>query len=215
MKATNLKQRDAGATQQKLLTSALESFSTRGFDASSTRQIEEQAGVKRGLINYHFGSKRSLWEASVSALMTAAESELAQAMKSASSVDSAARLRFLVRAYVKFCARHPELNRLMIQEGMHDDWRLAWLIDRSVGNWYRQICALFDLARAEGNAPAMDYHNFYYILTGAATLMFSNAVEASKLTGKNLMEDRYVDEHAEVLANLLFPQSPQKQSVPQ
>jgi len=46
MTLTNPKTRDADATRRKLLEAALESFSTRGFEASSTRLIEENAGVK-------------------------------------------------------------------------------------------------------------------------------------------------------------------------
>lgn len=197
--------RDADATREKLLNAALDSFSTRGFDASSTRQIEEEAGVKRGLINYHFGSKKELWEATAAQIMAVAAREVQDALARADNVDPHARLRYFVRAYVRFCARHPEVNRLMIQEGMRDDWRLTWLIEHAVEPWYRQVCTAYDEAKALGVAPAMDYHNFYYILTGAATLMFSNAAEAKRLTGRNTLDEPEVSQHADALAALLFP----------
>ena len=121
------KVRDAQATKHKLLGAALASFSTKGYDASTTRGIEAAAGVKRGLISYHYGSKQALWKASAEHIMAVSERELSEAMKSLAQVDKASRLRFFVRAYVAFCARHPELNRLMIQEGMECEWRLQWL----------------------------------------------------------------------------------------
>ena len=199
---TSPKQRDADATRQRLLDAALASFSTRGFEASSTRQIETMAGVKRGLIGYHFGSKRALWQAAADNIMHIAEQELRTTLISIEHVDPESRLRFFIRAYVAFCARHPEVNRLMIQEGMDTDWRLEWLLDRVVRRWYVQVCRLFDDAAAAGVAPSMSAHHFYYIVTGAATLMFSNAQEAQALSQRDPLNPAVVEAHAEALANL-------------
>lgn len=200
-----VKQRDADVTRQRLLDAALASFSTQGFEASSTRQIETRAGVKRGLIGYHFGSKKELWIAAADYIMTIAEQELTAGLSSIEHVDPDSRLRFFIRAYVAFCARHPEVNRLMIQEGMDPDWRLQWLLDRVVKRWYNQVCYLFNEAAAKSNAPKMSAHHFYYTVTGAATLMFSNAAEAEALSNQNPLSPEMVEAHAEALANLFVP----------
>ena len=198
------KVRDASVTREKLLEAALASFSTRGFDASSTRQIEELAGVKRGLISYHFGSKLAIWEQAVGNVMEKAGKELGLAMDCAQQMRGVARLRFFVRAYVQFCAQYPEVNRLMIQEGMRDDARLKWLVVQHVSPWYANVSRIFDEACALGVAPAMDRLNFYYVLTGAATLIFSNALEAQQLAGVDTRSKEQVARHADMLANLLF-----------
>jgi AcrR family transcriptional regulator len=39
---------------------AMELVAARGWDAPTTREIAERAGINQGLINYHFGSKRGL-----------------------------------------------------------------------------------------------------------------------------------------------------------
>lgn len=200
--AEDMKVRNAEATKQKLLKAALAAFSTQGYEASSTRHIEAAAGVKRGLINYHFGSKRDLWEAAAEHMMAVTEQDLGAAMKNIAHVDATSRLRLFVRAYVVFCARHPELNRLMIQEGMHPDWRLEWLLERSVRLWYRRVCTVFEEAAALGVAPDMDAHHFYYSLTGAATLIFSNAAEAEALSGQNPLAATSVEAHADAVAKL-------------
>ena len=199
------KLRDAQATKQKLLRAALASFSTQGYAASSTRHIEAAAGVKRGLINYHFGSKQALWTAAANHMMCTTEEDLGVALKNIMQIAPESRLHFFVRAYTKFCARHPELNRLMIQEGMNCDWRLNWLLERSVQRWYQQVCKLFDEARALGVAPDMSAHHFYYTLTGAATLIFSNAAEAEALSGQNPLDAAVVEAHARAVANLFTP----------
>ena len=194
--------RDAQATKLKLVNAALLAFSTHGYDASSTRGIETEAGVKRGLINYHFGSKKALWQAATEHLMSTTERDLGAALNHMKQIDETQQLRFFVRTYVKFCAKYPALNRLMIQEGMAQDWRLAWLLDRSVRPWYAQVCSVFNRATQLGIAPKMDAHHFYYALTGAATLMFSNAPEATALSGTNPLDPATVDAHADAVADL-------------
>jgi pyridoxal/pyridoxine/pyridoxamine kinase len=48
----------------------------------------------------------------------------------------------------------------------------------------------------------MDAHHFYYALTGAATLIFSNAAEAQALSGKNPLDPDAVEAHANAVADL-------------
>ena len=197
------KLRDAEATRQKLLDAALLAFSAQGYSGTSTRNIETQAGTKRGLINYHFGSKKALWKATAEHLMSITERELGAALTDMNKLDEDQQLRFLIRSYVQFCAKHPELNRLMIQEGMACDWRLSWLLKRAVRPWYEQVCRVFNRAAELGTAPKMDAHHFYYALTGAATLIFSNAAEAAALSGENPLAPKAVDAHANAVVDSL------------
>ena len=81
--------------------------------------------------------------------------------------------------------------------------RLALLLERSVRPWYEQVCRVFDQAAELGVAPKMDAHHFYYALTGAATLIFSNAAEAQALSGKNPLDLEAVEAHANAVADLL------------
>ena len=197
------KLRDAEATRLKLVDAALLAFSTQGYDGASTRNIETQAGTKRGLINYHFGSKKALWKAAAEHLMSITERDLGAALADMNKLNEYQQLRFLIRSYVQFCAKHPGLNRLMIQEGMARDWRLSWLLKRAVRPWYEQVCRVFNRAAQLGTAPKMDAHHFYYVLTGAATLIFSNAAEAAALSGENPLAPKAVDAHANAVADSL------------
>ena len=89
---------------------------------------------------------------------------------------------------------------------MDDDWRVEWLVEHAVGPWFERVRVLFETARAEGSAPAMDYLHFYYILTGAASLVFSMAPEAERLAGVDVQAEEVVSAHADALAELLFPE---------
>lgn len=56
-------------TRDKLLVAALDLFGQYGFDAVSTRQLAQGAGVNLQAINYYFGTKRGLYNAVADYLM--------------------------------------------------------------------------------------------------------------------------------------------------
>lgn len=198
-------QERAQITRERLIRAGLLCFVTVGYNAASTRQIETEAGVKRGLIGYHFGTKQAMWKAAASWLFERATAELATTEAAAANVEPVARLRYFVRAFVRFSAEYPEVNRLMIREGLDNDWRLNWLIEHVVQPWYERVRGLFEEARRLGAAPNMPFHHFYYIFTGASTLLFSMAPEAERLAGIDPRDEAVIATHADALADLLFP----------
>ena len=52
----------------------------------------------------------------------------------------------------------------------------------------------------------MSAHHFYYILTGAATLIFANAAEAEALSGQSPSDSASIEAHADALADLFTSQ---------
>ncbi len=198
-------QERAQVTRERLLEAAVDCFARVGYDAASTRIIESEAGVKRGLIAYHFGTKEALWKAALGWLLARSEKAIAAAEDGARNVDPAARLRYFVRSFVRFCAAFPEVNRLMIREGMEDDWRLEWMIEHGTRPLYARAQRLFDDAKRAGAAPDMSFPHFFYILTGGASLIFSMAPEVRRMAGVDPAHDDVIDAHADALAAVLSP----------
>ena len=61
----------ADATRQRLLEAAEEIFAEKGFEAATTREICERAGVRNvGAINYHFHGKERLYAEAVKYAMS-------------------------------------------------------------------------------------------------------------------------------------------------
>lgn len=50
------------ATQARILRASMELFATRGFDGASISAIARRAGVSRGAVFWHFGSKAALFK---------------------------------------------------------------------------------------------------------------------------------------------------------
>jgi AcrR family transcriptional regulator len=62
-----IRRRDAAATRQSLLDAARELFGTRGFDATTLRDIGDRAGADPALIARYFGSKGELFSEAMAA----------------------------------------------------------------------------------------------------------------------------------------------------
>src|SRR5437773_12173760 len=64
------RRRDAEATRQALLTAGTRLFAERGYDGASLSVIADRAGVNKAMVSYHFGGKRKLYLAIVTATFT-------------------------------------------------------------------------------------------------------------------------------------------------
>ncbi|MGW8957036.1 TetR/AcrR family transcriptional regulator [Paenibacillus sp. NPDC055715] len=60
MTKNNLRQQKAFETKNRLIDSALKVFSSKGFVASTTKDIAKEAGITDGLIYHYFSSKEEL-----------------------------------------------------------------------------------------------------------------------------------------------------------
>lgn len=50
------------STEQKIIQAAKQIFTQKGFAATKTRDIAEEAGINLALLNYYFGSKENLFK---------------------------------------------------------------------------------------------------------------------------------------------------------
>ncbi|MBP2708247.1 TetR family transcriptional regulator [Microbispora sp. RL4-1S] len=55
------RRRDAGATREAILLSAVEAFTRAGYDGAGVREVAGNAGVTAMLVNRYFGSKEHLF----------------------------------------------------------------------------------------------------------------------------------------------------------
>ncbi|WP_439376953.1 TetR/AcrR family transcriptional regulator [Amycolatopsis lexingtonensis] len=65
-----MRPRNAAATREAILASALDAFTRAGYDGVGVREIAESAGVTAMLVNRYFGSKEGLFAEVVDAAMT-------------------------------------------------------------------------------------------------------------------------------------------------
>ena len=197
-------QRRTSDTRDKIVAASLDAVAERGFDGARTRDIAERAGVNQGLITYHFASKDALWKAAADRIFALLGEEFRTRLHALQDVEPVARLRAVVRHFVRFSATHPELHRFMIQEGRSDGPRLQWLVDRHVRPLYQASRQLIEAAQGEGALLQTDPLHLHYILVGAATHPFVMAAEVRRLTGKDPMRNDRIEAHADAVVALLL-----------
>ncbi|MCX2978585.1 TetR/AcrR family transcriptional regulator [Candidatus Marimicrobium litorale] len=194
-------QERAEITRGKLIDAGKELFSKQGFDGVSAREIEVTAGVKRNLLAYHFSDKETLWKAVVDAIYGVMKSEFDQRLAVLKEMSSSERLGFIVRFYVYFHARHPELSRLMSQEATQNSWRMLYMIDNHIRP---ATAAMEKLVKETRGLDREAFVHWYYIMISATATIFSFASECQALFHVDPCEESMVEAHADMLVSMLI-----------
>ncbi len=194
----------ADPTRDRIVAAATDLFSERSFDGATTREIAARAGVTQPLLNYHFRSKEELWQAAVDALFDRLRLTLDDRTAGLRGVDQITAAKLLVREFVTFSARNPELHRIITQESKADGPRMDYLVDRHVRPIYEQTTALFEALARTGAVPPIPPTHLYYILTGAGPTMFVLAPECRRLSSLDPTADDVIEAHADAVCLLLF-----------
>jgi TetR/AcrR family transcriptional regulator len=199
---TTARQRQREATRERILEAAVAAFAEKGFLGASTREIARRAGTNQGLITYHFRSKDELWRAAADSIFDELGRQLTERLGALEVTDPRERAREAIRAYVRFAAAHPELFRLMVDEGKVADDRMNWLVDVHLRPRFEAIAR--GMVETAGFDESLLPHAFY-ALAGAASLIFAVAPECRRLTGLDPETAEAVETHAEFVARLLVP----------
>jgi AcrR family transcriptional regulator len=207
---SNRKAAKSEQTQQKLVESGIHLFSTFGYNATTTRNVEAHAQVQRNLITYHFGSKEAFWKACVERLFDGFFASLRPAFDQARDIEAGERIRFLIRQYVRSSAAYPQVMRIMFDEGRCDEWRLEWIVERYSREFHSAVGELLKDGRACGVIPELTHMQFHYALVSGG-VMFAMAPEYRLLSGVDPDDEAgrelLVDAQADAIARLLAPQS--------
>jgi TetR/AcrR family transcriptional regulator len=196
----------ADLTRDRILAAAVDLFSERSFDGATTREIAQRAGVTQPLLNYHHRSKDDLWRAAVDSLFDRLRRAMGDRATGLRGVDEVTSAKLLVREFVTFSARNPQLHRIITQECKADSPRMDYLVERHVRPLYESTVELFEHLARDGAVPPISAPHLYYILTGAGPTMFVLGPECRRLSGLDPESDEVIDAHADAVSTLLFGQ---------
>ena len=194
----NKRDKQREETRSRILEAALRVFSDYGFAAAGTREIANQAGVNQGLITYHFKSKDILWREAANKIFSEARTTVVEEVLRNADVDKRTLQKNMVKAYVRFVAKRPELLRFMVEEGKQPSERVRWLVDNHLKPMYENFPI----------APSDDENlkpHVFYAMVGAAALMFAVRPVCKRLTGIDPRNKDVIETHAEFIAGLLVP----------
>jgi len=130
--------RSSRVTREMILQAALREFAEQGYDGATTASIARRVGVTQPLVHYHFGSKEALWRSTVAWLFDRLDERIAASEREVEGMGPAARLVTLTYDFIDFFVEHPELARLMVNEGIVQTPRLTWLVDTYLRRMFRK-----------------------------------------------------------------------------
>ena len=193
----------AEATRNRILEAAVKAFADKGFEAASTREIAQAAGVEQGLLTYHFPSKDELWRAAADRVFTVLRAGAGERLASLRDVDPDERAREGIRSYVRTMAAHPEFFRFIVDQGNRSNARQRWLIDTHVKPGV-EVMKQLGLLRLIG-ANDEDLPHALFAMLGAGSLIFAVPNNCHRLMGVDPRKPEVIEAHANFVADLLVP----------
>lgn len=141
-------------------------FATRGYERATIDEIAARAGIPKGTVYYHFGSKKDLF-------LNLVEEGFAQLLRRVRSAiarpESTRRLERLIDAHVEFVRDETDFCRLLLSEGPEFRWRKQL---RKLHDEY--VATLTDFLRqgqADGTVAESDPELVLHTIFGAVTML--------------------------------------------
>lgn len=184
-------------TRQKILDSAEKLFAKRGYHGVTIRQITEDSKVDTALANYHFGSKRNLFDA---VLLRRAEELNKVRLEKLEEIEAAAENGVASLEDIIDAFSHPLLDR---SERGGPGWKSYFALIAQINNspeWGGKLMTeYFDplvrrfiaaLKRALPDAREEDIYWSYHFFSGALVLTYAETGRIDNLSdGKVLSSD--------------------------
>ena len=160
----------ARETDDRILSAALLSFGTKGFDATSLDALAGELGVTKQTILYHHPSKAALLDA----VIDRASADLTETFDRALSAAGPGwdRVEALVRSVFRLALRRPELLGLVREVsrlGAPASTRVARNLEPLVARAQRFLAAEMDAGHMRRSDPALLLVSAYSTVVGVAT----------------------------------------------
>ena len=197
-------QRRSLDTRDKILAAALVEFASHGFSGASTRAVAKLAGVQHPLLSYHFKSKEGLWRALLAATGGHFMERFNARLAGLRGVDDVTKLLLVQEEFVRFSAENPHFHMLMSQEARRSSRQLKWLLQKIIKPYFLEVTALIRSAQRAGRYVNGEPHHLQYLFIGAATRIFTLAVEVEVVIGRSPFSPKMIDNHVAACLSLFF-----------
>jgi hypothetical protein len=109
------------------------------------------------------------------------------------------------RNYILFCAKHPELNRIILSETIQNGERMHWLAENHVRLFIERSMAWMAIAQENGVYPKeVSVLNLVFIATSASQNLFLMAPFVEHAFGIDVFKDEQIEKHIDAVVKLLL-----------
>jgi AcrR family transcriptional regulator len=159
-------------------------FTQKGFAATRTRDIAEEAGINLALLNYYFRSKEKLFEL----VMLDNFRQFIRGI-SVNVLDETftiqEKIQRVVTAYVDFLTRHPDLPLFILSEIRGNPSGIAEKINAEVAPMRSFMFNQLQEASRQGKIAQIDPFHFIANLVGLTVFPFIGKPLLQRVTGIN------------------------------
>ncbi|MDR3711756.1 MAG: TetR family transcriptional regulator [Puia sp.] len=170
------------SAEEKIKEAARKLFTQKGFAATRTRDIAQEAGINLALLNYYFRSKEKLFEI----IMAENFKQFIRGIsvnlsdERATIVEKADRI---VKAYIDFLTLHPDLPLFVLNEIRGNPSRFAKRIDEEVAPMRTLFLKQIREAGKDGRILPIDPFHFIANLIGLTVFPFVARPILQRVTG--------------------------------
>src|SRR6185369_4682671 len=187
------------AGRERILAVAIRSFSTVGYEGTTTAGVAREAGVTQPLVHHHFGSKEGLWQAAMEELFRDV-----RALTAPSDGTPAERLLGPIERFVRFVAARPEATRIVAREGAAPSPRLTYLVDRYLREPFQQLVAAIRAGQRDGVVDsAIRADLLLFFVLGAGSHLFDVTALARQSVGIDAGADRTREDFVTLVRTVL------------
>jgi len=172
------------STEEKIMQAAKKLFTQKGFAATRTRDIAEEAGINLALLNYYFRSKEKLFNIVMM-------DNFRQFIKgiSVNLLDETAtieqKIAKVVTAYIDFLTRHPDLPLFILNEIRGNPSRIVQELSAEIGPIRSHFLRQLQEAGRQGKIAPIDPFHFIANMVGLTVFPFVGRPLLQRVTGVN------------------------------
>jgi AcrR family transcriptional regulator len=170
------------STEEKIMQAAKKLFTQKGFAATRTRDIAEEAGINLALLNYYFRSKEKLFDIVML-------DNFRQFIKgiSVNLLDETAtfdeKITGIVTAYIDFLTRHPDLPLFILNEIKGNPSALLQQLSAEITPLRSHMFRQLQDAGRQGKINPIDPFHFIANLIGLTVFPFVARPLLQRVTG--------------------------------
>jgi AcrR family transcriptional regulator len=186
----------------EILGAALRAFATHGYDGVSVRTLNRELGVSHNLLNQRFGSKLGLWYAAVDWGFEPLVREL-DSVFDPTLTDPIDQLGVVIRRFIGYSARHPELLGLMNIEARQDTERLSYVYDTYIAPGTSEVGRLLEHLAAQGRIRPISLRTFHFLVAHGAAAPFTLLPLAERFDSTSPLAPAELAAYADLVADLI------------
>jgi AcrR family transcriptional regulator len=172
------------STEEKIKAAAKKLFTQKGFAATRTRDIAEEAGINLALLNYYFRSKQKLYDI----IMMENFRQFIQGISvnvydEKTSIQE--KIEKIVIAYIDFLTLNPHLPLFILNEIKGNPSRIAAQVNEDVSPMRSHLLKQLEEAGKAGKITPIDPFHFMANLVGMTIFPFVGKPILQRVTNVN------------------------------